>query len=141
DLKRLCFLLKTGGTLLADACCGSRTFDRSFQKFVADLFGDDKVKLVPIPPNDDLFGAELNGTTIDRVRCRQRGPAGRALPGLASGPAALFGVKYKNRWVVIYSPNDIGCALEKHSSPDCVGHDHDSALKLARAAVLYALKR
>jgi hypothetical protein len=43
--------------------------------------------------------------------------------------------------VVIYSKLDIGCALEKHHTPDCVGHDHDSAKLLARAVVLYALRR
>jgi hypothetical protein len=43
--------------------------------------------------------------------------------------------------VVIYSKYDIGCALEKHAGPDCLGHDPDSALRLARAAVLYLLKR
>jgi len=42
---------------------------------------------------------------------------------------------------VIYSKYDLGCALEaKHPSPDCLGHDHESALRLASAAVLYALK-
>ena len=56
-------------------------------------------------------------------------------------PPALEGIRYKNRWVVIYSRYDIGCALEKHQATDCLGHDHDSALKLGQAAVLYALKR
>jgi hypothetical protein len=56
-------------------------------------------------------------------------------------PPALEGVKYKGRWIVLYSKIDIGCALEKHSSSGCISHDHDSALRLARAAVLYALTR
>jgi hypothetical protein len=56
-------------------------------------------------------------------------------------PPALEGVKYKGRWVVIYSKADIGCALEKHASSECLSHEHASALKLARAALLYSLKR
>jgi hypothetical protein len=43
--------------------------------------------------------------------------------------------------VVIYSKVDLGCALEGHTSPDCWTHEPASALRLARAAVLYALKR
>jgi hypothetical protein len=39
--------------------------------------------------------------------------------------------------VVIYSKYDIGCALEKHQSGDCLGYTYDSALALAKAAVLY----
>ena len=54
---------------------------------------------------------------------------------------ALEGIKINGRWAVIYSRYDIGCALEKHQSTDCLGHDHDSAIKLGSAAVLYALKR
>ena len=51
----------------------------------------------------------------------------------------LEGVKINDRWVLLYSKYDIGCALEKHQSTDCLGHDHASALLLAKAAVLYAL--
>jgi hypothetical protein len=53
----------------------------------------------------------------------------------------LEGIKIGNRWAVIYSKYDIGCALEKHQSSDCLGHDYESAVKLAGAAVLYALQR
>src|SRR5262249_13474683 len=70
ELKDLRFHLKNGGVLLADACCGDRIFDASFRKFVVELFGDDKLKLEPIPTNDPLFGKEVNGETIDRVRRR-----------------------------------------------------------------------
>jgi len=52
----------------------------------------------------------------------------------------LEGIKIDGRWAVIYSKYDIGCALEKHQSSDCLGHDHASALRLASAAVLYAMQ-
>jgi hypothetical protein len=106
-----------------------------------ELFGDDKLKLEPIPVSDELYSAELNGEAIRTVRRRTRSADGKVDPALKTLPPALEGIKYKGRWVVIYSKTDIGCALEKYSSPDCVGHDPASALRLARAAVLYALKR
>ena len=43
-------------------------------------------------------------------------------------------------WVVVYSKYDIGCALDRHASADCVGYNHDSALELATQVLLYALK-
>jgi hypothetical protein len=46
----------------------------------------------------------------------------------------------KSPWIVIYSKYDIGCALDRHSSSDCLGHSHESALDVATQAVLYALK-
>jgi hypothetical protein len=141
DLKDLRFNLKEGGgMLLADACCGSKNFDRAFRKLVADLFPDYKLEKIPL--SDDLYGKELNGTPITKVRCRREAPGGK-------GPEKEFrdvdpyleGIKIDGRWVLIYSKYDIGCALERHKSTDCLGHDHDSAVRLARAVTLYALKR
>jgi hypothetical protein len=142
DLQYLHFNLTSGGTLLADACCGSKAFDASFRRFMEDLWAKDKLKLEPIPPTDELFGKALNGTAIRTVRCRREKPGGKGTEAeMQSVAPALEGIKYNGRWVVIYSRYDIGCALQRHSSSDCLGHDYDSAVRLGRAAVLYALKR
>jgi hypothetical protein len=141
-LKNLRFRLEHGATLLADACCGSKAYDESFRKMVADMWPKQELKLEPIPPNDELYSRELNGEPIEAVRCRRPGPdGGRGRPEFQVLPPELEGVKYKGRWVVIYSKYDLGCALEKAPSPECIGHDYDSAVRLGRAAVLYALKR
>ncbi|MFO0929200.1 MAG: DUF4159 domain-containing protein [Gemmataceae bacterium] len=142
DLKHLRFNLTHGGLLLADACCGSKTYDQAFRAFIAELFAADKLKLEPIPTDDELYSRDLNGEEIRTVRRRSLAASGRKVdPEYRNYPPALEGVKYRGRWVVIYSKYDLGCALEKHSSPDCLGHDPASALRLARAAVLYALRR
>ena len=144
DLKNLRFRLENGGTLLADACCGSKAFDESFRQLMEQMFRERKLKLKlePIPLNDELYSRDLNGEPIELVRCRRPGADGqRGRPELQLVPPALEGVKYKGRWIVIYSKYDLGCALEKAPSPECIGHDYDSAVKLGRAAVLYALKR
>jgi hypothetical protein len=149
DLKHLGFNLKSGGTLFADACCGSAEFDKSFRQFMEVLWQEDnatrkeedQLKLRPIPLDDELYSADLNGVAIRRVRCRREGPDGRVEAEYRRVDPALEGVKYNGRWIVIYSRYDIGCALENHAASNCLGHDHDSALQLARAAVLYALKR
>ncbi len=142
DLDHLRFNLMSGGLLLADACCGSTAFDAAFRKFMETLWKEEKVKWEPIPPSDELFGAELNGKAIRKVRCRRRKEDGKGVdPEYRNLAPALEGIKYKGRWVVIYSKYDLGCALERHTSSDCLGHDYESAVRLGRAAVLYALKR
>jgi hypothetical protein len=138
ELRLLKANLSDGGVLFADACCGKKPFDESFRKMVKQLFGSD---LEPIPPDDDLFSSALNGAAIARVKCRRE--AGKGYEVVAP---ALEGIKVKIddkhfRWAVIYSKYDIGCALEKHQSTDCLGHDYESALRLSTAAVLYALQR
>jgi hypothetical protein len=145
ELKHLRFDLKTGGTLLADACCGSKDFDTSFRAFMKQLFPNNTLEPIPVE-KERLFSAELNGEKIDdsNIRCRIKRPEGkqdRGEAGYRNMAPALEGIKIGNRWVVIYSRYDIGCALEKRPSTDCLGYDHKSALKLGRAAVLYALKR
>ncbi len=132
--------LQTGGVLFADACCGKKAFDVSFRDFAAKLFPDKKLE--PIPENDELFSKELNGEAITSVRCRRESASSEGNdPGYQDVRPSLEGIKLDKRWVVIYSKYDVGCALEKHQSSDCLGHDYPSALKLGSAAVLYALKR
>jgi hypothetical protein len=144
QLKQLRFNLKNGGLLLADACCGKQAFDDSFRQFINDLFPreafpgveEDKLpRLQPIPPDDPLFGKDVNDVPITKVDLRTE----RGKKPEQSAPK-LEGVKIGDRWVVIYSKYDIGCALENHQAADCQGYTHDSALRLGRAALLYQLR-
>lgn len=139
DLANLRYNLeKGGGTLLADACCGSKAFDQAFRQFAADLFPGKKLEVIPL--TDELYGKDVNGAAITEVRCR-REKDGKPEAEMRQVPPHLEGIQVDGRWVLVYSKYDLGCALEKHRSPDCLGHDHDSALRLARAVVLYAMKR
>jgi hypothetical protein len=131
--------LETGGLLFADACCGKKAFDSSFRDLAAQLFRDKKLEA--IPRGDELYSKEINPETIAVVRCRTEPPGDSGPAEFRDLPPRLEGIKLHNRWVIIYSKYDIGCALEKHQTTDCLGHDHASALKLGSAAVLYALKR
>jgi hypothetical protein len=138
-LGDLRFNLEHGGLLFADACCGSKAFDDSFRKFLGNVWPDGKYKLEPIPVTDELYGKDLNGKAIKAVQCRHE-TAGKRDTKYQEYEPFLEGVKIKGRWAVIYSKYDIGCALEKHKSPDCLGHDYDSAVLLGRAVVLYHLR-
>jgi hypothetical protein len=139
-IKNLRTDLETGGMLFADACCGKKAFDTAFRDMVGRLFPDKKLEL--IPATDDLYSQDLNGVAIRTVRCRTEAAGGAGQSGEYREIAPyLEGIKIGTRWAIIYSKYDIGCALEKHQSTNCLGHDHDSAIKLGGAAVLYALKR
>lgn len=126
--------LQTGGLLLADACCGKQAFDQSFRAFMSQVFPDKKLERIPL--TDELFGKEVNDKPLATVRCRREPGA-----GYSEVEPYLEGIRVNNRWVVIYSKYDLGCALQRHQSPDCLGHDYDSAVKIGTAAVLYALSR
>jgi hypothetical protein len=117
-----------GGTLFADAACGSPAFDASFRRLVAELMPNNP--LVPIPKHDDFFTKRLG---YDLSDCRRTPAAG----GMADFPD-LEGVKIDGRWAIIYSKLDLGCALQKQAGIECKGYTHESALKIATNIVLYA---
>ncbi len=136
-LAALRFNLENGGLLLADACCGSETFDKSFRQFAQELFPKEKLVRVPTEPRDRLFSAALNGValTADNIQCRTKANT----PPVAMEPY-LEGIQLEGRWVVLYSKYDLGCALERNTSSDCVGYDHASAMRIATAAVMYSVR-
>ncbi len=137
NLEPLRFTLENGGLLFADACCGDKAYDKSFRKFAQDLFPKEKLVRVPADAanRDRLFGAFLNnGEELNAKTIQCRVKAGeKPLPM----EPYLEGIQLNGRWVVLYSPYDIGCALERGTSSDCVGYDTESALKIATAAVRY----
>jgi hypothetical protein len=136
--------LQTGGLLLADAACndfkGWKEFDRSFRDAMEKMWGK---KLEQIPSSDPLFKiAQQAGINLGNVKCRREAPDGSGPEKeMRSYQVWLEGIKVDGRWVVVYSKYDIGCAIEGHKSADCLGHDKESALRIAAAVVLYSLKR
>ncbi len=139
ELKNLADGLDTGGLLFADSACGKPEFDKSFREMVKKLYPERKLE--PIPLTDDLFSKKMGGVEITTVQRREKADGTGTDGGYKDLPPALEGIKIDGRWVVIYSKFDIGCALERHKSTDCLGHSPESALKLGAAAVLYSLKR
>jgi Domain of unknown function (DUF4159)/Prenyltransferase and squalene oxidase repeat len=140
DLAPLEFTLRHGGLLFADACCGNEAFDKSFRQFVSDLFPNEKLVRVPFgeKDRDPLFAASNNGgeaLAAANIQCRTVAN-GKMLPM----EPFLEGIKIDGRWVVLYSRYDIGCALERHTSPDCVGYAPESALRIATAVVRYNVR-
>ena len=151
EIENLKANLQTGGLLFADAACRFeqwKAFDKSFR--------DDVHEAVPGQASscsssrrptdgkeDPLFKiAREAGINIRTVKCRREMPDGNGPEQeMQNYPVLLEGIKIDGRWVVIYSKYDIGCAIEGHKAADCLGHDKDSALRIAAAVVLYSLKR
>jgi Domain of unknown function (DUF4159) len=117
-----------GGTLFADAACGSAAFDAAFRRLVAALLPDHP--LVPIPRDDDLYTRKV-GYDLADVKYSKAAGGGTDYP-------QLEGVKVNGHWAVIYSKYDLGCALERHQGLDCKGYTPESALRIAANVVIYS---
>jgi len=131
--------LETHGLLFADAACGREEFDESFRVLMKKMFPDKPLEV--IPPADALYSKEVNGEPLRTVKRREKTDGAGPDGAYKELPPHLEGIKLDGRWIVIYSKWDIGCALEKHNSSECLGHTPESALRLGTAAVLYSLKR
>ena len=130
--------LVSGGTLIASACCGRQAFDDAFRPFAENLFGADAFRA--IDPQDPLItGAFAPGVARSTLKPLIKPRIG-ALEGQRFEWPELFGVKHKDRWVVIYSPLDINCGISGHACATCVGYAQDDAEAIVRNLLLYAAK-
>ena len=131
--------LNRGGVLFADACCGSRQFDRSFRDLMVQMFPDQKLER--IAPDHEIFTEEA-GRRLQKLKIRRQVP-GEATAALQNRteeiPPVLEGIEIDGRLAVIYSRYDISCALENQASLACDGYLEEDAMKLAINVILYAM--
>jgi hypothetical protein len=117
-----------GGTLFADAACGSPAFDAAFRRFAAELLPNHKLE--PIPRDDELYSDKV-GFDLSQCQYTKAAGGGKDFP-------RLEGVKINGHWAIIYSKFDLGCALERHSGIDCKGYTYESAVQIAGNIVIYS---
>ena len=83
-----------------------------------------------IPKDDDLYTKRV-GYDLSDVDYSKAAGGRRGLP-------QLEGVKLNGHWAIIYSKYDLGCALERHQGPDCMGYTSESATQIAANIVIYS---
>ena len=115
-----------GGTLFADAACGSAAFDASFRQLVAKLLPGHP--LVPIPNDDPLLSTKV-GFNLKDCEYTPAARGGRGCP-------QLEGVELNGHWAVIYSKLDISCALDGQADRNCNGYTPTSAARIAANVVI-----
>ncbi|MCS7305309.1 MAG: DUF4159 domain-containing protein [Thermoguttaceae bacterium] len=142
ERDQLRIFLERGGTLFANAICGSQAFVDSFRQEMALLFP--KTPLERVPPNDPLWTPAFGGFDLKTVSRRDPQPStsgGKLRAAIRQTPPSFEGIKIDNRWAVLFSPYDLSCALEKHDSLECFGYRRDDAVRIAINVILYALHR
>ena len=141
--RRLRTHLERGGFLFANAICSATPFAEAFQSEMVKVFPN--AKWERILPSDPIFSDDYGGFRIDSLDVRQiertpgqQGTQARTRPI----PPELYGIRLpeNDRWVAVFSPYDISCALEKTNSLECRGYSQASALRLAANVILYALE-
>ena len=134
--------VKRGGLVFANSICASRAFAESFRREMAAIFADRSLQ--QIPPDDPLLTPAYGGFDLSQVTRRdpQTSPDGGPLKAaLRKVPPALEGLKFDDRWGVIFSPYDLSCALEKHNSLECRGYIREDAARISLNVLLYSMQQ
>jgi len=140
--RRLRTHLERGGFLFANAICSAEPFTTAFQSEMTKVFPNAKWERIPL--NDPIFSDDYGGFKIDSLDMqlleRTPGQQGTIAKTRPIQPE-LYGIRLSDndRWLVVFSPYDVSCALEKASSLECRGYTQRSALQLAANVILYAV--
>ncbi len=122
--------LQRGGVLFADAAGGQEAFDGSFRAMLRDVLDDSRLE--EIPPDSPIYDMAFDVRRVTYTAAvREQSPHLEVF--------TLYGAKVNGRWAVIYSPYDIGCALDGFSAYGIRGLVTDDAFRAATNIVLYSL--
>jgi hypothetical protein len=142
ERKRLKTYLERGGMLFVDSICASQAFTDSFRDEMAAIFP--AKKLERIPTDDPLLTTKYGGFDLHLVSRREPQNRKENAPVTAatkSAPPELEGIKFDDRWGVIFSPFDLSCALEKRDSLECRGYLREDAARIGINVILYSLQQ
>lgn len=143
DRKALARYLKNGGVLFADAICADEEFAKSFRAEMKAIFPSNAMKR--IPPSHPMFTNEFQGHNIQTVSLRdprtRENRSQRMSVRTEKVPPMLEGIEVDGRYIVLFSPNDMSCALENRPSLECRGYTREDAAKIATNIVLYAMQQ
>ncbi len=138
ERERLRLYFERGGFLFANAVGSSKKFEEAFLKEVAAILPN--AELVDVPVDDPIFTGRYGGFKIETLQYRTRKVENgrKATATVVEGPPRLKGVALDGRWVLLYSPDDVACALENVAAANFDGLTQKSAFRLATNILFYA---
>ena len=143
ERKAIRRFVENGGVILADAICASEEFKSAFHREMSAIFPNQPLRR--IPPNHPMFSSLHGGHQLETVAVREpRSRANRGDPlSIRTTEVAPFfeGIQLDGRFVVLFSPYDMSCALENRPSLECRGYTSQDAARLATNLILYAVQQ
>lgn len=138
ERERLRLYFERGGFLFANAVGSSKKFEEAFLKEVAAILPN--AELVDVPVDDPIFTGRYGGFKIEKLQYRTRKVENgrKTTATVVEGPPRLKGVALDGRWVLLYSPDDVACALENVAAANFDGLTQKSAFRLATNILFYA---
>jgi hypothetical protein len=141
DRKGLKRHIENGGFVLGDAICGSKEFAEAFKREAQQSLPESEWRKVdpkhPLMQRNSSQGFDLN----DVVLIDPSSGSADIKQASRRGPADLDALEWKGRIVMLFSPNDLSCAMESKHSMQCRGYVREDAFKIAINMILFALSQ
>ena len=141
--------LDRGGFILADAICASEPFADSMRAELHALYPTAKFARLPVDRTntakchplftEDFHGFDIRTVTLRDPQTRDEGDPLKAK--LTPTTPFLEALELEGRIVVVLSPYDLSCALEKGTSPECKGYTKEDAARIAANVILFGLQQ
>ncbi|MFN7732104.1 MAG: DUF4159 domain-containing protein, partial [Pirellula sp.] len=132
---------ENGGVVLGDAICGSNEFATSVRQEFGKLFPD--AKWSTLPPDHPMMLKDGPGGFDLRNVALIDPEAGVTDLNIAKreGPAEIEALEWNGRILVLFSPNDLSCAMESKHSLQCRGYVREDAFRIGVNMILYSQLR
>ena len=111
ERRQLKQYVERGGMLLADSICASRAFSESFRREMSAIFSNCKLERIPV--SDPLLSKTYGGSdlqTVSRLDPEATDPGKPLKAAIHKVAPDLEGIKFGDRWGVVFSPYDLSCA-------------------------------
>ena len=129
--------LQMGGFIFADSICSSKEFTSSFRSEMRKVLGED---LKPIPASHPIWTDDKRYLfRIENVTLRKKRGEGGKFEEI-KGPPDLEGHEIDGRLAVVFSQNDISCAMESTIVSQCEGYKREDAERIGINVLLYRLR-
>ena len=132
ETGKLHIYLKSGGTLLLESAGGNASSVASIKTLALNLYP--QAQWEPIPLSDPLFGDGTPGAVKITKLSYRRYPNIRPDAAEKSG---LLGIRQDDRWIVLFSADDITCGLLGSETWGIQGYSPESAQSLGRNLVVH----
>ena len=134
--------VQRGGMILADSICANKAFTESFRREMLAVFPDHAFKRIPAddrPAEHDL--RRLRPGRRSRAAIRSRAAKGGRLTVVVRRvPPELEGIKFGERYGVIFSPCDLSCAWRSTNRWNAVATQREDAARIGLNVLLYSLQ-
>ncbi len=131
---------ETAGVVLGDAICASAEFSESVRREFSKALPESSWRTIEpkhmlMQRNDGTGNFDLSNVTL----VDPSSPSSDIKQAKREGPAEILALEWKGRIVMLFSPNDLSCAMESKHSMQCRGYVREHAFHIGTNMILFGL--